>query len=511
LPPFASLASTGAAGVCTFIPQAGQEGSMYTVTFTATNGNGGDARTIAMVVTDVAPSNMLRNGDFESPTWSTTYFDYWTTWGSAGREPWAARAGSFGAYFPTWSAGSTAGAYQDLYYPPRGTYTFSLWVRLEPNISPVVLDLKLEWFNYNYSNLQPASVTSLMGLPRDGGWHHVFVTGTCTSTALAVMRPVLYAEWATPGSGPAALMFDDAALYSGAYVGVRSLANPGFEEAYLTSWRGSRWYATPENTSGGREPWAARSGTNGAAFYGWLQESNTFAAAVQQNLTPRPGTFIFSGWLKREMNFQPTNSELRLEWYDATFTNKVQPDTVRNIALTNDGLWHFVAVTGSCTAAGFRELRPTVAVQWNRNPTNWTAAGMLDDMQLSYIDHAWDSDGDGLPDWWELVRFNGVTSAMAGADNDGDSMNNAREFRAGTDPTDASSLFEVIEGVPLENGDVMISWSSQSGVTYRVERATNLLHGFSVFRAGIPATPPVNVFVDTNQAPQLKLYRICVE
>ncbi len=39
-----------------------------------------------------------------------------------------------------------------------------------------------------------------------------------------------------------------------------------------------------------------------------------------------------------------------------------------------------------------------------------------------------DSDGDCLPDWWELAYFGSTTGAVGGADPDGDGANNLSEF-----------------------------------------------------------------------------------
>ena len=47
-----------------------------------------------------------------------------------------------------------------------------------------------------------------------------------------------------------------------------------------------------------------------------------------------------------------------------------------------------------------------------------------------------DTDGDGLPDDWELQYFGSTTGASPGVDSDGDGSSNSDEFTAGTDPQD---------------------------------------------------------------------------
>ena len=54
-----------------------------------------------------------------------------------------------------------------------------------------------------------------------------------------------------------------------------------------------------------------------------------------------------------------------------------------------------------------------------------------------------DSDGDGLDDDWEVAYFNDLSRDGTG-DFDGDGASDAQEFRAGTDPTNAGSVFRVL-------------------------------------------------------------------
>jgi hypothetical protein len=55
-----------------------------------------------------------------------------------------------------------------------------------------------------------------------------------------------------------------------------------------------------------------------------------------------------------------------------------------------------------------------------------------------------DRDGDGIPDDWELLYgFNPDSAADALLDSDSDGLSNLDEYRAGTDPKNASSRFEL--------------------------------------------------------------------
>ena len=50
-----------------------------------------------------------------------------------------------------------------------------------------------------------------------------------------------------------------------------------------------------------------------------------------------------------------------------------------------------------------------------------------------------DSNNDEIPDWWEYHYYGSLTGLNAGADSDGDGINNLLEYVLGSDPTDAAS------------------------------------------------------------------------
>ena len=101
-----------------------------------------------------------------------------------------------------------------------------------------------------------------------------------------------------------------------------------------------------------------------------------------------------------------------------------------------------------------------------------------------------DSDGDGMSDAWE-PQFFGAAGANPNDDPDGDGLSNLREYRAGTNPTDAQSRFELMEIAASPSG-VQVRWTSQPNRKYRVRRSATLLAApaaYQVIRSGIEATP----------------------
>jgi hypothetical protein len=83
-----------------------------------------------------------------------------------------------------------------------------------------------------------------------------------------------------------------------------------------------------------------------------------------------------------------------------------------------------------------------------------------------------DTDGDGLPDTWEIANFGDLSQTAAG-DFDQDSASNGNEFAAGTDPSDPFSLLALVSVTPVAGG-YNLTWSSVPGKIYRVDFSTDL-------------------------------------
>ena len=124
-----------------------------------------------------------------------------------------------------------------------------------------------------------------------------------------------------------------------------------------------------------------------------------------------------------------------------------------------------------------------------------------------------DTDGNGLPDWWELQFFGRLTGANSIGDFDYDGASDLAEWVAGTNPTNADSCLRVFAPATNSTFGCTIQWPGVAGKSYRLERATDLAVGFtSIVRTHIPATPPFNTEIDAAVLPEsARYYRVSVE
>lgn len=116
-----------------------------------------------------------------------------------------------------------------------------------------------------------------------------------------------------------------------------------------------------------------------------------------------------------------------------------------------------------------------------------------------------DSDGDELPDWWELQYAANLAVMDGASDLDNDSMSNREEYRTQTDPGNPASRWK-IASAPFSSGSgFTISWPSHTNARYRVLATSSLLQSsYSAVSADIPATTPLNEWVaPLTNAPQM--------
>ena len=101
-------------------------------------------------------------------------------------------------------------------------------------------------------------------------------------------------------------------------------------------------------------------------------------------------------------------------------------------------------------------------------------------------------------------------------DADSDGLNNWLEYLAGTNPTNASSVFKITGAQANSGTQLVVRWSSVSNRFYDVMRANNLTSGIGAFVpvpgvTNLAPTPPVNTWTDAvNGASAPAFYRLRV-
>jgi hypothetical protein len=96
-------------------------------------------------------------------------------------------------------------------------------------------------------------------------------------------------------------------------------------------------------------------------------------------------------------------------------------------------------------------------------------------------------------------------------DTDGDGLNNWQEWFCKTDPNNAQSALR-LTSLSLTATNVSVSWQSVGGISYNVERSTNLESGsFVALIRGYPGQNGTSTFTDSNPPSQGRcFYRISV-
>lgn len=119
-----------------------------------------------------------------------------------------------------------------------------------------------------------------------------------------------------------------------------------------------------------------------------------------------------------------------------------------------------------------------------------------------------DSNGNGIPDVWEIQYFGTVTNVTTQTDSDGDGLSDYHEYLSGTHPRDPNSCLAIEAAISAQGPT--LRWYSITGAVYNVYRATDLQSpsSFTLLAPGLTATPPINVFTDHNATGQVYFYNL---
>jgi len=132
----------------------------------------------------------------------------------------------------------------------------------------------------------------------------------------------------------------------------------------------------------------------------------------------------------------------------------------------------------------------------------YVVAGSRSQLSAAATNKTWGADltgrdgvPDGLPDDWEKMYW-GVKAALwpgSSDDSDGDGVSNIREFLAGTNPLDPTSLLKM--SITWSRFGRRLSWNTQAGSVYQVQVSTDLVSwvdsGLPRFAAGTTDSVPI--------------------
>ncbi|HLX68050.1 MAG TPA: S8 family serine peptidase, partial [Verrucomicrobiae bacterium] len=283
-------------------------------------------------------------------------------------------------------------------------------------------------------------------------------------------------------------------------------------------------------------------GLTATVYYCGLGNPGDFPAAVQNNIALiQRGTLTFSNKVLNAMaagakaaiiynnasgNFAGTLGGANT-WIPAVSLSQADGLALQTNATATlvDGLYEFLDgtsmatphVSGAVAFAAMNFPNETVAQRVQRILSNVDVvpglAGQVQTGGRLDLQRIVDTDGNGLPDWWEQEFFGHLTGTDPTADPDHDGMSNLAEWIAGTNPTNAASSLRLTSISATNPGAIAVSWSSVAGKSYWLERTTNLATGFgTVVATNIPATAPTNTVTDTSAPPaNAGFYRVGVQ
>jgi hypothetical protein len=128
---------------------------------------------------------------------------------------------------------------------------------------------------------------------------------------------------------------------------------------------------------------------------------------------------------------------------------------------------------------------------WSANCGWISLSNQFAHVQTDSMDCGPDTDGDGIPDAWELQFAPGLATLSGVGDNDGDGLTNVEEFLADTNPLDPNSVLRITRvAKPSAASATTLIWSSSPTRQYRIHGATALTLPVTWTEVGLGLIPP---------------------
>jgi hypothetical protein len=139
------------------------------------------------------------------------------------------------------------------------------------------------------------------------------------------------------------------------------------------------------------------------------------------------------------------------------------------------------------------------SLRFGNDPINWAVdsptAGRPSSSALQ------DTDGDGIPDQWEMdYGFSPTNPTDAAGDPDRDGVSNLGEYVSGTSPTNATSVLRMLDVIPSADTNIpyQVRFLAYSNATYTVEYRNSLLPTASWRKLGDVLSAPSNRIVEVS-------------
>ncbi len=186
-------------------------------------------------------------------------------------------------------------------------------------------------------------------------------------------------------------------------------------------------------------------------------------------------------------SLQGSGERLSLTRPDAPDTNGTPYIVVDSVRYNDKAPWP-AAADGSGPS-----LQRKFSNQYGDDPINWQAATATPGRENADVD----SDGDGLPDAWEIANGTLVGTPDANDDNDSDGFTNGQEYLAGTHPNNPASRLHV-ERISATGGGVEFEFTAASNRTFTVQFKDTLTALTWLPMTNVASAPTVRTIVITD-------------